>query len=76
MRAAAIRDNKLLLDLKEFLASSGDATFGFVDFIAEVGAPVLVLVEPGLPDTYQDGIKVLFGNICEINNSAPIMVLG
>ena len=46
MRVAAIRDNKLLLDLKEFLASSGDATFGFVDFMAEVGAAVLVLVEP------------------------------
>ena len=25
--------------------SSGDATFGFIDFMAEVGAPVLVLVE-------------------------------
>ena len=46
MRVAAIRDNKLLLDLKEFLASSGDATFGFVNFTAEVGAAVLVLVKP------------------------------
>jgi len=42
---SAIRDNKLLLDLKEFQASSGDATFGFVDFMTEVGAAVLVLVE-------------------------------
>ena len=37
MRVVAIRDNMLLLDLKQFLASSGDATFGFVDFMAEVG---------------------------------------
>ena len=38
MRVAAIRDNKLLLVLKEFLASSGDATFGVVDFKAGGGS--------------------------------------
>ena len=57
MRVAAIRGNKLLLDLKEFLASSGDATFGFVDFMAEVGAAVLVLVEP-VQKAYQILIKM------------------
>ena len=44
MRVAAIRNYMLVLVLKEFLASSSDATFGFVDFMAEVGAGVLVLV--------------------------------
>jgi len=38
MRVAAIRGNKLLLHLKEFLASSGDATSEFVDFMAEAEA--------------------------------------
>ena len=57
MRVAAIRVNKLLLDLKEFLASSGDATLRFVDFMAEVGAAVLVLVEP-VQKAYQILIKM------------------
>ena len=57
MRVEAIRDYKLLLDLKEFLASSGDAMFGFVDFMAEVGAAVLVLVEP-VQKAYQILIKM------------------
>ena len=54
---AAFRDNKLVLDLKEFLASSCDATFGFVDFMAEVGVAALVLVEP-VQKVYQILIKM------------------
>ena len=57
MRVVAIRDNKLLLDLKEFLASSGNATFGFVDFMAEMGAAILVLAEP-FQKAYQILIKM------------------
>ena len=38
-------------------ASSGDATFGFYDFMAEAGAAVLVLVE-SVQKAYQKLIRM------------------
>ena len=57
MRVAALRDDNLIFDLKEFLASSGNATLGFVAFMAEVGAAVLVLVE-SVQKAYKTLIKM------------------